>query len=93
MTHKLTDCNARILEDEDPYKGIVFKTLVFDCPKCENRHPHMVPYNADGLDTGFLIWKHTGGSTVADLSIAPSYWLRNRCNFHCFIEHGQIRMV
>lgn len=69
--------------------------LTFTCPLCSS-HSIMVGWNQPSLFQSGAVWEKTGGSTIADISIAPSI---NRdvpkkdgspssCRFHGWVKNG-----
>lgn len=94
---KLSDCEARITDD-DAY-GHPFKLLWFDW----GGHQHAIPFDDVGSNlmvpntdrVGLLVWKRVSGSTVQDLTLAPSYFCKSPepRRLHCFIRDGQIVVV
>ena len=39
------------------------------------------------------VWGHVGGSTVDDLTLAPSYLALGRCRLHVFVRDGQLEVL
>lgn len=83
------------------------EAVTFVCPVCLEAnggkrpgvHSHMVPFRR-GEATGVSapptthVWGHTGGSTVDDITLAPSYLATGGgCRFHCFIRNGQVEVL
>lgn len=91
---KLTDLDAEVIE----YDG--GPALWFRCPICPDgdKH-HVLPY---GPGRGQR-WEHKGGTTPADLTLAPSYLARcNRprkqdaerhCRLHVFVRAGVVQVL
>lgn len=76
--------------------------LWFDCPMCNREHKHLIPFRmneAAGRKThgGRLVWAHTGGSTVADLTLAPSFVSLaasgDLCRLHVFVRGGVLEVL
>lgn len=82
--------------------------LRFDCPLCVDRehgsHSHLVPFRRGNPSTsqttarGRNVWGHTGGATVDDLTLAPSYLCNPQsrsgmCRLHIFVRNGAIEVL
>lgn len=76
--------------------------LWFDCPMCDRSHKHLIPFRmgeASGRKTqsGRLVWAHTGGSTVSDLTLAPSFVSlaasEDLCRLHVFVRGGVLEVL
>ena len=85
---RLADVGAKIVD----YDG--GKAVMFDCPMCED-HPHIWPFG-DGAGTR---WKHVNGSTIDDITLAPSYLATcplgtgGECRLHCFLRGGVLEVL
>ena len=94
--------------------GVVTTGLLFTCPICleandgrrEGVHSHLIPFEPHGKgrkERGVLLWDNPSGSTLADLTLAPSYLCRAPqvdehgvacgCRFHCFIRKGVMQVL
>lgn len=93
MIYKLTDLNAEINTLEA--SGRMMRNLWFECPKCPDKHWHMVPFDTEmHSDGGFKVWKYESGDSTENLTLSPSYNLINTaCMFHCMIQDGEVRVV
>lgn len=82
--------------------------LRFDCPLCVDRefgtHSHLIPFRRGNPSTsqttarGRNVWGHTGGSTVEDLTLAPSYLCNPNsdpglCRLHVFVRSGVLQVL
>jgi hypothetical protein len=69
--------------------------ISFDCPKCGPDHPCLIPlFNPlDGgppaMANGGHTWTRTG-DTFENLTLAPSIQRVGGCNWHGFIQNGDI---
>lgn len=61
-----------------------------DCPRCGGHGGVVIPF-ADHRRTigGTLVWQRVAGSTVDDLTLAPSYHLQGHCGLHGFVRGGE----
>lgn len=71
--------------------------VMFTCPVCKD-HKHLVPYEPGGKATskvgGRLVWANPSGSTLEDITLAPSYLSKTgRCRTHVFIRGGQLQIL
>lgn len=98
MTPALASLNAE-LRSVTWEGGERTEALWFVCPMCDD-HVHIVPFRhgqpstSQTTVTGRNVWGHTGGSTVADLTLAPSYLARaGGCRLHAFIRDGHLQVL
>lgn len=91
---KLADLEAFVSTVLDE-NGRSWRALQFNCPRCINtRRPHqcLVPFSAAGpakVPGVGSVWKLTGGSGIGDLTLGPSYHLKDSCGLHGFIRAGE----
>lgn len=56
---------------------------------------HGMPFRpGGGQERGQNVWDHVSGSTIDDLTLAPSYWCRapESHQLHCFIRNGHLEL-
>jgi len=86
---KLRDLNAKLWRVRLEKDGELFDALVFDCPLPDCEVQHLVPYSDAGVDVGKQrVWKRVRGSTLDDLTLSPSYLVRQPCGLHGFVRNG-----
>lgn len=62
----------------------VYKSLTFKCPLKKHAHGHTIVF-------GPTAWKVSGGETVHDISVSPSYWsLHSECSIHVEVTNGEL---
>lgn len=92
--------------------GLIVPGLLFVCPLCLEAneggragvHSHLVPYEPGApaprtwapAGRKVLVWGNPGGSTLADLTLSPSYLAGSNgvgCRFHCFVRSGVLQVL
>lgn len=76
--------------------GTVLSGVLFDCPApgCARGHVQLIPYSdaphhpITVHGTARNVWQRTGGSSVDDLTLAPSIAVPS-CGLHGYVRHGQ----
>lgn len=77
--------------------GVVLDTLLLErCPACppERRHAQVIPFSdapchkVRAGDREVLVWQRVSGSTVDDLTLAPSFLVPS-CSLHGFVRAGR----
>lgn len=73
--------------------GVARPCVMFTCPVCKDGHAHVMPYGPEQErvrvgNHDVIVWKHTGGSTIDDITLSPSYLVRS-CNLHGYVRGGQ----
>lgn len=74
--------------------------LWLDCPMCldaEYPHHQLIPFIRDqrqhGDRDGRLLWGHSSGDNVGDITLSPSFLARGRCRLHVFIRDGFVEVL
>lgn len=102
MTRTLRELEGEITRI-DYGDGLVLDAVYFICPVCNNGHGHLVPYSDASFhelqnpkprlyeDGGgrVKVWQRTGGSTVDDITLTPSYFVSSCNNFHGYVRNGR----
>lgn len=88
--------------------GTTTEGVWFVCPMCLEAnngerpgvHGHFVPFirgeTRHSKANGRNVWGHTGGSTIVDITLAPSYLalsMRGSCRLHVFIRNGELQIL
>jgi len=87
---KLKDLEAEILTIE--YNGIMIETLFMQCPKEGCDHDICIPFHPTLMvHKEMYVWRQKSGSTIKDLTLAPSYILTgpNNCGLHGYVREGE----
>jgi len=87
----LTEFDARFGTFTDG--GLKVQSILMKCPRPECGHWITIPFSDTGGNTpgGRPIWKKTGGSTLENITLAPSYYLptaKGGCGLHGFVRNG-----
>ncbi len=90
MDRRLVDLGAEIhrMLGED---GAQCEALLF----VFREQTYLVPFAAERTVLPGIgkVWKQTGGSTVEDLSLSPSYWVKSppECAIHVWVTDGVVK--
>lgn len=95
----LADLGAEIRSTKVGNESI--PSLWIDCPVCDDsheygNHKHVIHFKTGQPHGrgGVMWWANPSGSTVDDLTLAPSYLATSyRCRVHLFVRNGVVELL
>lgn len=85
--------------------GVRLLAVMFVCPVCPGPHAghaHVIPYADEpfhelpdprcrpgGISRAIKVWQRVSGSTVDDITLAPSYLVPSCGGFHGYVRAGR----
>jgi hypothetical protein len=79
-------------------EGVKTAVLMFECPnpRCKQSHSQGMPYSDEPFHVlprpgggEIKLWQRTAGSTIEDITMAPSFVVPSCDNLHGFVRAGR----